>query len=49
MHGLTTDDLGVPAEFSGSLFPSDCDGQLVVSVGEAKKVNLKAPTDCDHS
>jgi hypothetical protein len=45
--GMTTDDLGVLADFSGSLSPSGCDGQLVVTVGEAKKVDLKAPTDCN--
>jgi hypothetical protein len=45
--GITTDDLGVVADFSGSLSPSGCDGQLVVTVGEAKKVDLKAPADCN--
>lgn len=46
-NGITTDDLGVVADFSGSLSPSGCDGQLVVTVGEAKKVDLKAPADCN--
>jgi hypothetical protein len=44
--GLTTDDLGVLGDFSGSLSASVCDGQLVVTVGEAKKVDFKARTDC---
>jgi hypothetical protein len=47
VHGLTTDDLGVVADFSGSLSPSDCDGQLIVTVGEAMKLDVKARTHWD--
>ena len=45
--GTTTDNLDMMADFSGSLSPSSCDGQLVITVGGEPKVNLQAPTDCN--
>jgi hypothetical protein len=45
--GTTTDNLDMVADFSGSLSPSSCDGQLVITVGGEQKVNLQAPTDCN--
>jgi hypothetical protein len=45
--GMTTDDLGMLADFNGSLSPSGCDGSLVVTVGEQKKVDLQAPENCN--
>jgi hypothetical protein len=45
--GTTTDDLDVVGDFSGSLSPSGCDGQLLVTVAGQPKVDLQAPTDCN--
>jgi hypothetical protein len=45
--GKTTDNLDVVADFSGSLSPSNCDGELRITVGGQEKVNLQAPTECN--